>query len=274
MQHTRLVDRFLLQMEHTTQRYLPGWITRTHVCLQWAEPSALPSTDLVCRATSPHIWTWPPSTPQYEHSAEAHVPLNATRGFRRQHSLSGSMIAAKMSFSLKQHELAHYNLRIRPSSVCWSPVLLRCVCHQAFWTELLWESRWRKMCLPTLMHTWHARPHDGWLTQMQGGINVRDQLRGLNLALSGCGLTPHAVCVTVSHGKNCSAAELWARGGCCCWSRVCFQWWGWATHVDTLREILSTLCPRHVVGVRSIESQWPHTPRIHAVNRKLPFFSV
>lgn len=37
------------------------------------------------------------------------------------------------------------------------------------------------------------------------GINVRDRLQSLNLAFGGCGLTPHAVCVTVSHGKNCSS---------------------------------------------------------------------
>lgn len=103
---------------------------------------------------------------------------------------------------------------------------------------------------------------DSWLTQMQRGINVRNQLHGLNLAFSGCGLTPHAVCVTVSHGKNCSAAELWARGWCCR-SRMCFQWWGLAMHVDMLGEILSTLCPRHLMSVRSIESQWPHTHTVY-----------
>lgn len=68
--------------------------------------------------------------------------------------------------------------------------------------DLLWESCWRKMCLRTLMHTWRAHTPDGWLTQMRRGINVRDQLHGLNLAFGGCGLTPHAVCVTVSHGKK------------------------------------------------------------------------
>lgn len=127
------------------------------------------------------------------------------------------------------------------------------------------------MCLCTLMHTWHAHTRDSWLTQMQRGINVRDQLHGLNLAFSGCGLTPHAVCVTVSHGKNCSAAELCARGWCCR-SRMCFQWWGLAMHVDMLREILSTLCPRHLMSVRSIESQWPHTHILYTHTVKPKFF--
>lgn len=124
--------------------------------------------------------------------------------------------------------------------------------------ELLWQSCWWKMCLCTLMHTWRVYTHNGWLTQVQRRINVRDQSHGLNLAFNGCGLTPHAVCVIVSHGKNCSAGELWARGWCC-WGRMCFQWWGLAMHVDMLREILSTLCPLHLMDVRSIESHRPHT---------------
>lgn len=208
-------------------------------------------------------------------TVQKHIPLNATRGFRRQHSLSGSMIAAKMSFSLKQHERAHYNLRIRPSSVRWSTFLLCGVCHQAFWTELLWESCWRKMCLPTLTHTWHAHPHDGWLTQMQGGINVRDQLHGLNLALTGCGVTPHAVCVTASHGKKLQRSRTLGQ-------RVMLL---------LKHGLFPVVRLRHACGHAQRNSQHPlpsssrgcqkywvpvathsHTPRIHTVNRKIAFF--
>lgn len=36
------------------------------------------------------------------------------------------------------------------------------------------------------------------------------------MALGGCGLTPHAVCVTVSHGKHCSSGPEGdaAEAGC------------------------------------------------------------
>lgn len=151
--------------------------------------------------------------------------------------------------------------RIQQSSARWPHFLLGCVCHQAFYIQLLWESCSRKMCLCTLMHTWHAYTHNHWLTQIQRGINVRNRLQGLNLAFCGCGLTPHAVCVTVSHGKN---YMLWARGWCCS-SRMCFQWWGLAVHVDMLRQILSTFLPS------SSSSQWPPT---HTVSPELLAFSV
>lgn len=60
------------------------------------------------------------------------------------------------------------------------------------------------------------------------------------------------------HCQPWEKLQLWARGWCCS-SRMCFQWWGLAVHVDMLRQILSTFLPS------SSSSQWPPT---HTVSPK------
>lgn len=69
----------------------------------------------------------------------------------------------------------------------------------------------------------------------------------------GCGLTPLAVCVAVSHGKHCSLGELWPEGdvmGQDVFPVVRFNHeCGYAQR--PVEEILSTPWPLHFVGVSS-----------------------
>lgn len=95
------------------------------------------------------------------------------------------------------------------------------------------------------------------------GINVRDRLQGLNLAFGGCGLTPHAVCVTV-HGKKCSSGPEGDAAGAGCVSSGEAQPCVWTCSDKSS----APFCPLQLMGVRSIESQWPPT---RTVSPKLPF---
>lgn len=73
----------------------------------------------------------------------------------------------------------------------------------------------------------------------------------------GCGLTPLAVCVTVSHGKRCSPGGLWPEGdvmGQDVFPVVRFN--HACGHAQRpVEEILSTPWPLHFVGVRSHVTQ-------------------
>lgn len=120
--------------------------------------------------------------------------------------------------------------RIQQNSAIWPLFLLYCVCHQAFKIELLWEPCCRKMCLCTLMHPWHAYTQK---YKCQG--SVAEPEFGFRWLWSD---TSRCLC----HCQPWEKLQLWARGWCC-WSRMCFQWWGLAMHVDMLRQIPSTFLP-------------------------------
>ena len=112
----------------------------------------------------------------------------------------------------------------------------------------------------TQTHT-HRHIQRGWTC----GIGCRVRVWPSGMPAEGCGLTPLAVCVAVSHGKHCSPGELWPEGDVMGqdvfpvvrFNHVC----GHARR--PAEEILSTPWPLHLVGVSSGVAQPQKNQLLH-----------
>lgn len=110
-----------------------------------------------------------------------------------------------------------------PHSDAPPPFLLFCICHQAFLKgALMGDSPARDLSSHAHAHLACFYSHSRKLYRCLTRTSRERDMQGISCWVwvpkpcrapaEGCGLTPLAVCVTVSHGKQRSPGELQARG--------------------------------------------------------------